>query len=258
MLRDLQSNLIGQLVVVPGIITAATKTHIKANTVVVRCTNCGHEKEIKANGGFGGLAIPRICDNQRNPGPDKQQCKIDSYRVIPDKCDVFDQQILKLQEAPELIPTGEMPRSFSLTADKELCDKVSPGNRVKIVGILSITSGQSNLNNNKQVRNTVQMSYIRVVGIQSELNKDGVNTTGFALPNITAEDEEKIISLSKDPQIFDKISKSIASAIYGQPDIKKAVACLLFGGSPKKLPDGMRLRGDINVLLLGDPSTAKS
>lgn len=164
-----------------------------------------------------------------------------------------------MQEAPELIPTGEMPRSFSLTCDRDLTDKVSPGNRVKIVGILSITSGRSNnLNASKQMKNTVQMSYIRVLGIQSELNKDGVNTTGFALPNITADDEEKIISMSKDPLIYNKISKSIASAIYGQDDIKKAVACLLFGGSPKKLPDGMRLRGDINVLLLGDPSTAKS
>lgn len=64
--------------------------------------------------------------------------------------------------------------------------------------------------------------------------------------------------MAKDPLIYEKISKSIASAIYGHPDIKKAIACLLFGGSPKKLPDGMRLRGDINILLLGDPSTAKS
>ena len=91
MLRDLQSNLIGQLIVVPGIITAATKTHIKANKVVVRCTNCGHEKELKANGGFGGYSVPRVCDNQKNPGPDKSQCKMDTYRVIPDKCEVFDQ-----------------------------------------------------------------------------------------------------------------------------------------------------------------------
>ena len=64
--------------------------------------------------------------------------------------------------------------------------------------------------------------------------------------------------MSRDPDVYHKISKSIASAIYGHEDIKKAVACLLFGGSPKKLPDGMKLRGDINVLLLGDPSVAKS
>lgn len=78
------------------------------------------------------------------------------------------------------------------------------------------------------------------------------------MPNISSEDEEKILTMSKDPLIYEKISKSVASAIFGANDIKKAIACLLFGGSPKKLPDGMRLRGDINVLLLGDPSTAKS
>ena len=66
------------------------------------------------------------------------------------------------------------------------------------------------------------------------------------------------MNMSRDPHVYDKISRSIASAIYGHEDIKKAVACLLFGGSPKKLPDGMKLRGDINVLLLGDPSVAKS
>ena len=78
------------------------------------------------------------------------------------------------------------------------------------------------------------------------------------MPNITQEDEERIITLSRDPNVYQKISKSIASAIYGHDDIKKAVACLMFGGSPKKLPDGMKLRGDIKVLLLGDPSVAKS
>ncbi len=78
------------------------------------------------------------------------------------------------------------------------------------------------------------------------------------MPTITAEDEEKITDLARDPQIYEKLTSSIASTIYGHPDIKKAIACLLFGGSPKKLPDGMKLRGDINVLLLGDPSVAKS
>jgi DNA replication licensing factor MCM5 len=97
-----------------------------------------------------------------------------------------------------------------------------------------------------------------VRGIQSELNRDGINATGFAQPSITQDDEENIMKMAKDPLIYEKISKSIASAIYGHPDIKKAVACLLFGGTPKRLPDGMKLRGDINVLLLGDPSVAKS
>lgn len=159
-----------------------------------------------------------------------------------------------MQEAPELIPTGEMPRTFLLTVDRELTDKVTPGNRVKIIGILSIRekSGAGQKGSGGQ-----NMSYIRVLGIQSQSDKDG-STTGFSMPRITNEDEERIISMSRDPNIYQKISKSIAPAIYGHDDIKKATACLMFGGSPKRLPDGMKLRGDINVLLLGDPSVAKS
>eukprot|EP00347_Sterkiella_histriomuscorum_P023378 403334862 len=258
MLRDLQSHLIGKLIVIPGIITNATRTQIKATAITYKCKNCGHQKLLKTGAGYGSHQYPRVCDNQRNPGLDKQQCKLDSYQVLTDRCEYIDQQSLKIQEAPELVPTGEMPRTFSLLCDRYLADKVTPGNRVKIVGILSILGRGSNSNANKQIKNYVQVSYIRVLGIMSEVNKDGVNTTGFALPNISNEDEEKFINMSKDPNVFNKVSRSIASAIFGHPDIKKAIACLLFGGSPKRLPDGMRLRGDINVLLLGDPSTAKS
>ena len=112
-------------------------------------------------------------------------------------------------------------------------------------------SGQRNKGVNK--------SYIRALGIQSETGEGGgPTTTGFALPAISQEDEEQITTMARDPKIYDKLTSSIASTIYGHDDIKKAIACLLFGGSPKKLPDGMKLRGDINVLLLGDPSVAKS
>ena len=150
-----------------------------------------------------------------------------------------------------------MPRSFNMTCDRFLSDKVTPGNRVKIMGILSVRSRIEG-SSNEGGRNVKQI-YIRVVGMMSEMNKDGsVNTSGFAQPNINEEDIEKIKNLAKDPNVFTKISKSIGSSIYGHEDIKKAIACLLFGGSPKKLSDGMKLRGDINVLLLGDPSTAKS
>jgi len=74
-----------------------------------------------------------------------------------DKCEYVDQQIIKLQEAPELIPTGEMPRSLLLTVDRDLTDKCTPGNRIKVMGILSITKGSQNAdsNSNKQVKNTV-------------------------------------------------------------------------------------------------------
>ena len=129
-----------------------------------------------------------------------------------------------------------------------------------MVGILGIIAQQmGGAGASGQQNKGVNKAYIRALGLQSEMNKDGSpSATGFAMPTITAEDEEQITTMARDPQIYEKLTSSIASTIYGHPDIKKAIACLLFGGSPKKLPDGMKLRGDINVLLLGDPSDAKS
>ena len=91
MLRDLKSNLVGQMIVVPGIITNASRTAIRAAKVVVRCRNCGHEKIIPVGTGYSGVSIPRTCDNMRNPGLDKQQCKLDSYSIVSEKCSYIDQ-----------------------------------------------------------------------------------------------------------------------------------------------------------------------
>mgnify|MGYP002372925297 CR=1 FL=1 len=85
-----------------------------------------------------------------------------------------------------------MPRTFQMTCDRYLSDKVTPGNRVTVVGVLQTYSNSGNVMSNNKVRNPVYTSYIRVLGIQSMLNKDGMSNTGFALPNITSADEEKI------------------------------------------------------------------
>jgi DNA replication licensing factor MCM5 len=97
----------------------------------------------------------------KNPGLDRTSCPIDPYRILPDKSDFMDQQRLKLQEAPELIPTGEMPRSFPMVVDRELCDKVTPGNRVKVIAILSIHSREGQIGNSQSVNS----SYLRVIGL---------------------------------------------------------------------------------------------
>jgi DNA replication licensing factor MCM5 len=77
------------MVIIPGIITSASKTHIKATTIGIKCMNCGHQKQIKLNQGFGGAQLPRICDKQNDPGLDKQKCKLDSYQIT-DQCVFMD------------------------------------------------------------------------------------------------------------------------------------------------------------------------
>ena len=246
-LRELNSNLIGQMVVVQGIVVSASKPSIKASTLAVQCRNCGNVKLIPVRSGFGGVTLPRICDNAKNQGPEsKEKCPLDSYAPMTESSRYIDVQQLKLQESPEMIPTGEIPRSFLLFCEKYCVNKVTPGTRLAVIGVLTVDDRSSDIKSSR-------LYYIKVVGFQIENSKSGKYTYNF-----TQEDEARFMNYAKDPRIYDKVCKSIASAIFGLEDIKRAIACLLFGGCRKKVTEGVNLRGDINVLLLGDPSTAKS
>jgi DNA replication licensing factor MCM5 len=95
--------------------------------------------------------------------------------------------------------------------------------------------------------------YIQVCGLQIDPDANGGQVRTF-----TAQEEEEFLTMSRRPELYNEFTGSIAPQIFGAEDIKKAICCLLFGGSKKFLPDGMRLRGDVNLLMLGDPGTAKS
>lgn len=176
--------------------------------------------------------------------------------------------MLKLQETPENVPNGELPRHIQLYMDRYLCDKIVPGNRVTVTGIYSIKKTSSTKGSLKDKLNIgIRQPYLRVIGIQvetdplaSSLQPPATSSTLGASNFLTTriEEEEEMRRLVKSPNIYEKIAKSIAPSIYGFHDVKKAIACLLFGGSRKRLPDGLTRRGDINILLLGDPGTAKS
>jgi DNA replication licensing factor MCM5 len=133
-----------------------------------------------------------------------------------------------------------------------LIDSASPGSRVSIIGILNLSSGKTKKGSSS---NSIRTPYIRVIGLQTENVGGSRISTNFA-----PEEEEILLQLSRDPNIHERLAKSIAPQISGEytVDIKKALACLLMGGSRTILPDGTKLRGDINILLMGDPSTAKS
>merc|ERR1712241_62786 len=180
---------------------------------------------------------------------------------VDDLCEYVDDQTLKLQELPEHVPVGEMPRSFDLHVHHYLVDKCWPGTRLTAVGAF-VASGRSagaNLaagRGKNQGTDTVKYSYIKVLGLE-------VAQGGKAALDISPEEEESFAQIAKEPDIRQKIYNSIAPSIRASEkdviqDVKAALACLLFGGSRKYLPDGTRMRGDINMLLLGDPGTAKS
>ncbi|KAJ3145719.1 minichromosome maintenance protein 5 [Geranomyces variabilis] len=248
--RSLDALSISKLVRLSGIIISASTLAAKATYVQIMCRSCRHVKVMPVNSGFAGVQLPRKCDGDPEETGSKD-CPLDPYVIVHDKSKFVDQQTLKLQETPGMVPVGELPRHLLLSADRFLTNKVVPGTRVTVTGIFSIFN--QNQNNKTGGAVAVRSPYLRVVGMQVDVDGNGRGTRTF-----TEEEEDEFLHLSRKEGLYEEFSSSIAPSIYGHADIKKAIACLLFGGSKKILPDGMRLRGDINVLLLGDPGTAKS
>ncbi|XP_015119756.1 DNA replication licensing factor Mcm5 [Diachasma alloeum] len=254
-LRGLKPDIVSKLIKIPGIIVAASGIRSKATKIAIQCRACRTiQNNIPIKPGLEGYALPRQCSTEQ---AGRAKCPLDPFFVMPDQCQCVDFQVVKLQELPDQIPQGEMPRHLQLYCDRYLCDRVVPGNRVLILGIYSIkkVSGSGGRRAGKEKAFVgVRAPYIRVIGISVDGDDNGSGTH----PPLTNEDEDAFRRLAAQPDVYDKIAKSIAPSIFGALDIKKAIACLLFGGSRKRMPDGLCRRGDINVLLLGDPGTAKS
>lgn len=159
--------------------------------------------------------------------------------------DYEDTQRLIIQELPENSPPGQLPRSVSVHLTGGLCDKVKPGDRVEVTGVYKTIPSQ------KSEKNGVFETVLLAVGIQEitiDLNKQ----------EMTPEDVKNIRKIAKIEDAFSLLSTGVASSIQGHNLIKKAVLLQLLGGKEKVLQNTTHLRGDINILLVGDPSTAKS
>jgi DNA replication licensing factor MCM5 len=251
-IRDLGATNVSHLVRIPGIIIGASVLSSKATSLSIQCRNCQHTTSIPVVGGLSGVSLPRTCGRERAPGDNADKCPLDPYFVVHEKCEFIDQQVLKLQEAPDQVPVGELPRHILISADRYLANRVVPGSRCTIMGIYSIYQSKG-ARKQQSAAVAIRNPYIRAVGIQTDIDHTLKGKMHF-----TDEEEQEFLEMSRHPALYETLADCIAPSIYGNRDIKKAIACLLFGGSKKILPDGMRLRGDINVLLLGDPGTAKS
>ncbi|KAH6987620.1 MCM2/3/5 family-domain-containing protein [Ilyonectria robusta] len=252
-IRNLDSMTIARLVRVPGIVIGASVMSSKATELHLQCRNCQHTQTIPILGGFTGVTLPRICGRTRVPSDPTPKCPLDPYFVMHEKSLFVDQQIIKLQEAPDQVPVGELPRHVLISADRHLTNRVVPGSRCTVMGIFSIYQNKASKNSSNGGAVAIRTPYLRAVGIQTDLDQSAKGAATFS-----EEEEQEFLELSRRPDLYNIMADCIAPSIYGNRDIKKAILCLLLGGSKKILPDGMRLRGDINVLLLGDPGTAKS
>lgn len=165
-------------------------------------------------------------------------------------CTYRDHQTISIQEMPERAPAGQLPRGVDVILDDDMVDKVKPGDRIQLVGIFR-SLGNRNAGQGSSTFKTLILAN-NVILLSS---KSG---GGIAQATITDTDIRNINKISKQKKVFDLLSQSLAPSIYGHDYIKKAILLMLLGGMEKNLDNGTHLRGDINILMVGDPSTAKS
>ena len=253
-LRNLRSEHINKLVQVEGIIVRATPPRQKLYKAVYQhILPSGESHEFEWPPGEDeeigqSLDKPTYCpvcvSRELSDEEGGKRGYRGIFKLIPERSKYRDWQMIVIQEKPEEIPAGQIPRSIEVVLTDDLVDVARPGDRVTIIGIVRL------LNTGKILK--------PVFSIYIDANNVVVAQRFLEEVRLSPEDEDQILSLSRDPLIRRKIIASIAPTIYGMWDIKEAVALLLFGGVPKIAPDGTKIRGDIHVLLLGDPGTAKS
>jgi len=237
-IREIGAKHVGKLVMVEGIVVRSTPVQPLVVKAAFRCRACGEVTPVPQEGEF--LRQPYRCQN-----PDCHRSG--KFDFVEDESEYVDSQSLRIQELPEELPPGQIPTSLDLKAvGSDLRDAARPGDQVKVVGIVRASS-------------TIMPKggRPRTLKIHVDVNNIIPVSREPESLNISPEEEAKIKELAKDPWIHKKLVQSIAPSMYGNEHIKEACLYLLFGGVPKKLPD-INVRGDLNVLIVGDPSTFKS
>jgi len=235
-MRDLGSEHVGKLVMIEGIITRATVVRPLVTLAMFMCRRCLQKTENAQSGTF--LTFPARCPQCGRTGP---------FDFLQEESEFIDSQRIRTQEYPEELPPGQTPRSLDIDLiGKDIVDTARPGDRVYIVGVVRA-----------EASSYPRVGKLRAFNLQLEANFiDSAGREAETL-SISPEEERQILKLSKDPWIHRKIIASMAPSIYGYEHIKEAIMLLLFGGIKKQLPD-IAIRGELNVLLIGDPGTAKS
>jgi len=235
-IQDLGKKDIGKLVCVDGYARLVSDAEPKSVYSLFECLRCGHVTKVYQSGGK--FIEPTYCEDETcgKKGPFTEVETSDGY---------VDAQRLKIQELPDST-TGTKTQDIIVECEEDLTNVVKPGDRITVVGILKLKPKYASGS-----RSTINEKIIYALSIEK---KD----MGFDEYILTQSDEDEIIQLSKDPDVETKIIQSIAPSIYGNEDIKEALALQLFGGVKKILPDGTIQRGEIHEQLIGDPGGAKT
>uniref|UniRef100_A0A4W5KRV5 DNA replication licensing factor MCM3 n=1 Tax=Hucho hucho TaxID=62062 RepID=A0A4W5KRV5_9TELE len=239
--RTLAARYLGNLVCVEGIVTKCSLVRPKITRSVHYCPATKKTLERKYTDLTSLDAFP---SSSIYPTKDEENNPLETEFGL---CVYKDHQTLTIQEMPEKAPAGQLPRSVDVIANDDLVDTVKPGDRVQMVGIYRCLPAKQGGFTSGTFRTILLANHVK------RMSKEIV-------PTFSAEDINKIKKFCKahSKDVFEHLSCSLAPSIHGHEYIKKAILCLLLGGNETNLENGTRIRGDINILLIGDPSTAKS
>ncbi len=229
-LRYLRSKYIGKFVAVDGIVRKTDEIRPRIINALFECRSCMRLQEVPQTSNM--ISEPALC----------QECGGRSFKLLQEESEFMDTQTTKLQEPLENLSGGEEPKQIMVVMEDDLVDTLTPGDIVKITGVMKTVRDEKT----KRFKNYIYGNFIEPLEHEFEELK------------ISEEDEEEIRKLASDPDVYNKIINSTAPSIQGYREVKEAIALQLFGGSPKELEDKTRIRGDIHILIVGDPGIGKS
>ncbi|KAF7331825.1 DNA helicase [Mycena kentingensis (nom. inval.)] len=281
-MRDLNPTDTDKLVAINGLVIRTTPIIPDMKMAFFRCLTCSHTTQVDIDRGK--ITEPTVCPRDVCAAPGNMS-------LIHNRCTFADRQVIRLQETPDAVPDGQTPHTVSLSVYDELVDISKPGDRLVVTGIFR--SAAVRVNPRQRTLKSLFKTYLDVVhirlvgggdGKEEVLGFDKTTRPGERIPGVggvgdtesgigeldtdgqrvrNAELEDKIRQLSGRPDVYDVLSRSLAPSIWQMEDVKKGILLQLFGGTNKSIDrggggGGPRYRGDINVLLVGDPGTAKS
>ena len=242
-LREINADLINKLVSISGMVVRSSEVKPLAKKVAYKCMNCNTVTEAQLKGLV--MRKPVKC----------AACSEKELEMDPENSLFIDFQMVRLQELPEDLPAGQLPHYIEVTVMSDLVDQCRPGDRIILTGIIRIEQEQL------APQAKTSLFRLRMEGNNIEYlgGRAGSKDTRYVERiMISTEDERQIRTIASKPDAYEKLIASFAPHIYGHEPIKEAILLLIVGSVTKRLEDGSTRRGDINLLLVGDPGTAKS
>lgn len=235
LIQDVGSDNIGKLLTLDSLIVKRSEIIPKVQLGVFKCSLCNNVTKVEIDRDN----VPEVCP----------QCKRRALRQVTEESKFINLQRIAIQDPLERLRGSTPTWQLEVWLEDDMVNTSMPGDRVDITGVLRIRPRR---NARGKLEKALVTQFLDAVSIRTKQKE-------FSELEISADEEREIKELAKDPHIFEKISRSIAPAIYGYDEIKKAMVLQLFGGTPdKKLVDGSLIRSDMHILLIGDPGSAKT